>query len=224
MDSLIQQIHIRVNEKIYIKDPNSSELGNKIIEESIKLIDKVGMEHFTFRKLSHKINSTEASIYRYFENKHKLLLYLTSWYWGWMEYQLVFSTTNISSPIERLKLAIQLLSKNISKNEKFGTIPLDLLSRILIAESAKAYLIKEVDNVNKDGAYSSYKRLIARISNIILEINPKFKFSHTLISTIVEGIHHQKYFADHLPSLTDIKADDKQLASFYTKMALATIK
>lgn len=224
MLNLIEQMQIMVNDKIYLKDPNSSELGKKIVGQSILLIDKIGLESFTFRKLAKKLGTTESSVYRYFESKHKLLLYLTSWYWGWLEYQLVFSTTNIKSAEERLKVAIKVLGQDISEKDSFGVINLGVLNRIVISESSKAYLTKEVDDANKVGFYTGYKRLVGRISDMVLEINPNFKFSHTLISTIVEGIHHQKYFADHLPSLTDVKNDSDKLAGFYTNMALATIK
>ena len=223
MHRLIGQLQIQVNEKIFLKDPNSSELGKKIISQSIALVDEIGLESFTFRKLAKKLETTESSIYRYFESKHKLLIYVTSWYWGYMEYQFVFSTTNIASPEARLQAAIQVIAMDFSSEEAVNHIDLEVLNRIVISESSKAYLTKEVDNANKEGFYSGYKRLVARISDIVLEINPKFKYPHTLISTIVEGIHHQKYFVDHLPSLTDVK-NSSELAAFYTNMALSCIK
>ena len=82
MDRLLSNIKIQVNEKVYLKDPDSSELGKKIIRGSIDLIDEIGFEQFTFKKLAIKINSTEASVYRYFDSKHTLLVYITLWYWG----------------------------------------------------------------------------------------------------------------------------------------------
>jgi len=100
MNTVLTHIKIQVNEKIYVKDPETSTLGKKIIQESILLIEAIGFEDFTFKKLGERIGSNESSIYRYFESKHKLLLYLSSWYWGWMEYRLVFSTNNIKSPLE----------------------------------------------------------------------------------------------------------------------------
>lgn len=217
-------MQIQVNEKIFLKDPNSSELGKKIIANSIALIDEMGLESFTFRKLALKLETTESSIYRYFESKHKLLLYLTSWYWGWLEYHLVFSTANISSAEERLKVAIKVVSMDIPNNEMFGHIDLGLLNKIVISESSKAYLTKLVDDANKEGFYAGYKRLAARVSEIIKDLNPEFEFANTLTSTIIEGIHHQKYFAEHLPSLTDISNNTVVLAQFYTDMAISTIK
>ncbi|MFT7114189.1 MAG: AcrR family transcriptional regulator [Candidatus Azotimanducaceae bacterium] len=223
MQSLIGQLEIKVNDKIFLKDPNSSDLGKNIISQSIQLIDQIGLENFTFRKLAKALGTAESSIYRYFESKHKLLIYIISWYWGWMEYQLVFSINNITALEERLRMAITVISKDIGLEESYGHIDLNVLNRIVISESAKAYLTKEVDDANKEGFYVGYKRLVARISDIILEIRPDFKYAHTLTSTIVEGVHHQKYFADHLPSLTDFKGDVKELATFYSDMALACV-
>ena len=77
-------ISIQLGNNLYCKDPQSTELGKKIVLHSIKLISELGFEAFTFRKLSMQIDSTEASIYRYFDNKHRLLVYLIAWYWAWM--------------------------------------------------------------------------------------------------------------------------------------------
>lgn len=224
MDNFFKQIQIQVNDKIYLKDPHSSELGKKLIQQSILLIDEIGLEGFTFRKLAMQLQTTESSIYRYFESKHKLLVYLTSWYWGWLECRLIFSLNNISSAEQKLKLAIAIVAEDITDEVKHDLFDLDVLSRIVVSESSKAYLFKGVDEANKEGAYASYKRLVERISSIVLEINAAFKYSHTLISTIVEGVHHQKYFAQHLPSLTDIKKNAKELEQFYYQMAIGIIK
>ena len=89
MHELLKNIQIKVNDKIYIKDPESSDLGKSIIKHSIEMIHAMGMEAFTFKKLAIKLGTTESTVYRYFENKHKLLIYLISWYWGWLEYEMV---------------------------------------------------------------------------------------------------------------------------------------
>ena len=91
MQSILPNLKIQVNEKIYVKDPETSVLGRNIIKESILLIDEIGFDDFTFKKLGERIGSNESSLYRYFENKHKLLIYLSSWYWSWMEYRLILA-------------------------------------------------------------------------------------------------------------------------------------
>ncbi len=139
MDILMQSLRIGINEKLYIKDPESSSLGKKIVEESILLIDEIGFESFTFKKLGTRINSNESSIYRYFENKHKLLLYLASWYWGWMEYRMVFDTNGISDPVEKLCRAIEVLTQNVEEDNAFSHINEVMLNKIIINEYSKSY-------------------------------------------------------------------------------------
>lgn len=224
MESLIGQIQIRVNDRIYLKDPNTSDLGKNIIKNSILLIDKIGFEAFTFRKLAKKLSTTESSIYRYFENKHKLLIYLSSWYWGWLEYQLVFSTINISSAVDRLNKAIEVSIKSPPKDETFESFSLEALYRIVISESPKAYLTKAVDDANKAGSFVGYKRLVERISQIVLEIKPNYKYPHMLISTIIEGAHFQHHFADHLPKLTDQLEGEDCITDFYLEVAKKALK
>ena len=109
MHQLLSQLKITVNSAICIKQPDSSELGKRIVQESIKLIHELGFEQFTIKKLAESIGTTEGSVYRYFENKHKILLYLVSWFWGFIEYRLVFSLTNVSSSRQQLNKALQLL-------------------------------------------------------------------------------------------------------------------
>ena len=102
MHYYISNIKFQISDKIFVKDPETSSLGRNILKESILLIDEIGFEEFTFKKLGQRIGSNESSIYRYFENKHKLLVYLSSWYWSWIEYKLVFATTNIDDNFLKL--------------------------------------------------------------------------------------------------------------------------
>jgi len=217
-------MRISVNEKIYLKDPESSELGKSIVKNSIELIDDIGFEAFTFKKLGSKMGSPESTIYRYFENKHRILLYLISWYWCWLEYRLVFATNNIVSNEEKLRLAIDLLTSSVQEDQSILHINEVLLHNIVITESFKAYHIKEVDVENKEGFYMPYKRLVQRVSEMILAINKEFKFPHMLISTVIEGDHHQRFFARHLPALTDMKVGSENTSDLYTEMVMATIR
>ncbi|MDV7186850.1 TetR/AcrR family transcriptional regulator [Lutibacter sp. TH_r2] len=217
-------ILIEVNQDLYCKEPTSSELGQKILLKSIELIDEIGFEAFTFKKLGVAINSPESSIYRYFKNKHMLLVYLTSWYWSWTEYQIVLATTNVASAKKRLTKAISILTRPAMENTSVPYINEVLLSKIIISESIKSYHTKNVDEENKKGYFATYKSVVHRVSDILLEIKPHFEFPNMLISTIIEGSHHQKYFASHIPSLTDITTKKNTIEQFYTKMALNFIK
>ncbi len=213
MKHLLQNIRIGVNEKIYLKDPETTALGKRIIEHSILLIDEMGFENFTFKKLGVKIESNESSIYRYFENKHKLLVYLTSWYWGWKEYQLVFATNSITNPAKKLLKAVEVVTQTVEKDASFSHINEVILNRIIINEASKSYLTKEVDIENKDGYFAVYKRLVSRIREIISEASPNYPFPFSLASMIVDGALHQHFLKDHFTSITD--CNDKITAQDY---------
>ena len=225
MEQLVRKIRFEVNEKVFLKDPENSVLGKKIVQFSILMIEEIGFESFTFKKLAEKIGSTEATVYRYFENKHKLLIYILSWYWNWLEYLLVFSTNNIPSPEEKLKIAIGIIANPISKEDPtFGHINEIALHNIVISESSKAYLTKEVDRDNKEGYFLSYKSLCLRFAQIIKEINPKYAYAASLASTTIEGAHHQKFFAEHLPSLSDAQIkDNNTIPKFLTEVVFKAI-
>lgn len=224
MQDFLSNIQIKVNENIYLKDPESSDLGKKIVSGSISLIHQLGFDRFTFKKLALEINSTEASVYRYFENKHKLLLYLCSWYWGWLTYRVVFRTTNIEDPCARLKNAIKTVVEQVEEDNSFSHINEVLLNKIVITEGSKSYINSRVDEENKLGIFTQYKELVERISMIILEISPNFQYSHMLVSTIIEGSHFQRYFAEHLPRLTDVVEGEDSIENFYIDLAIKATK
>ncbi|HDZ05199.1 hypothetical protein LCGC14_0082640 [marine sediment metagenome] len=203
MDRLLQGVTIKINDKLYVKDPESSELGKRIIEISIQMINEMGFENFTFKKLGLKIGSNESSIYRYFENKHKLLLYLTSWYWGWMEYQMVFATNSIKNSKEKLLKAILIITREVKEDSAFSHINEVLLNKIVINEYSKSYLTKEVDAENKEGFYIIYKRLIGRLGEMITEVDTDYQYPTSLASTILENGLHQHFLKEHFPSLTN---------------------
>jgi len=203
MERLLQTIKIAINEKIYVKDPESSELGRRIVEQGILMIDDIGFESFTFKKLGEKIGSNESSIYRYFENKHKLLVYLTSWYWGWMEYQLVFATNSIQDPKERLKRAVVVVTQSVEFDTSFSHINEVALHRIVINESSKSFLTKEVDQENREGYFVIYKRMVTRLKEMVQAVDGDYAYPSSLASTILEANLHQNFLKDHFPTLTD---------------------
>ncbi|QIH38508.1 TetR/AcrR family transcriptional regulator [Flavobacterium sp. Sr18] len=203
MNTILANITITVNDQLYVKNPETSSLGKKIIEHSILMIDEIGFENFTFKKLGEKIGSNESSIYRYFESKHKLLLYLSSWYWGWMEYKLVFATNNLSVPLEKLKKAITILTEKIEDDFTTAHINESILNKIIITEFTKTLLTKDVDEENKIGFFLVYKRVINRVIEMIQVVNPDYKYAKSLASSIVEGALHQHFLKDHLKTITN---------------------
>lgn len=223
MQDILSNIIINVNEKLYVKNPETSELGKKIIENSILLIDEIGFENFTFKKLGEKIGSNESSIYRYFESKHKLMLYLSSWYWGWIEYKMVFTTNNIQNPMEKLKKAITIVTEKIEDDTNTIHINEAILNKIIITEFTKTLLTKEVDQENKEGFFLVYKRVINRIIEMIIEVNPSYPFAKSLASSIVEGALHQHFLMNHLKTITNCN-ETISPSDFYTDLIEKTLK
>ena len=76
-------------------------------------------------------------------------------------------------------------------------------------------MTKEVDNENEEGAFVGYKRLVSRVSDIVKEINSKYSYPHMLVSTVMEGAHHQRFFSEHLPALTDVIEGEDSITNFY---------
>jgi hypothetical protein len=199
-------VNFRVNGKIYLKDPESSAIGKEIVKKSIDLIYKLGFEQFTIKKLATEINTTEATIYRYFESKHRILLYILNWYWSYMEFLLLFKLQNVKQPREKLKIIVELLTNELPASSGLYDYDKSSLNQVVIAESSKVYLIKEVAEINKDEVFKPYKDLCAKVSEVIKEYNPNYKYPKSLSSTLIEASHQQQFFSINLPRLTDNKS------------------
>ncbi|MDC3312498.1 TetR/AcrR family transcriptional regulator [Flavobacteriaceae bacterium] len=208
-----------------LRDPLQSKLGKSIITNSIILIDEIGFESFTFKKLALKMQSNETSLYRYFENKHFILLYLVVWYWNWVSYLIDYNTKNITDSNKKLNIIIDNFVDATKENPSIDFVNEKLLHRIIIAESAKAYHTKNIDEENKQGFYKSYKSLIQKVADVILDINPEFPYPHSLANNLFKMANNEIFFAEHLPRLTDMKVSNenyeqvnKLLKYYKTKM------
>jgi len=223
VDKLYQNINISVNSELFLKDPESSELGKKIVGQGILLIDDIGFEKFTFKKLGVQIKSNESSIYRYFENKHKFLVYITNWFWGWKEFQLTMSTYGISNSNEKLLKAIEVITHPVVQDFRFQHINEVALNHIIINESSKSYLTKEVETDNKEGYFSIYKRLVTRISEMISEVSSDYEYSLSLSSMVLDGALHQHFLKDHIQSITDC-SEKKSVSNYFKDLVINTLK
>lgn len=218
-------LHPALNEHLYLRDPQATALGRRIVGESVRLLDEIGFEHFTFKKLAAALGSTEASIYRYFESKHRLLVYLTSWHWAWLRYQLRFHTHNVADAAQRLHLALGVLCH--AHCDDPGTAGLDeaALYRVVTAEASKAYLTRDVDADNRAGLFREYKLLAADLVALVRELRPAYPFPQALVGTLLETARKQLFFAQHLPSLADADAQDGEpsILAFLEQLAFAAL-
>ena len=219
------QLQIRMNTVLYLRDPEQSVLGRKIIQHSIRMIHKMGFEDFTFKKLAASIGTTEASIYRYFENKHRLLTYIITWFWTWLEYQVVYHTNNVPATSEKIRVIIKLITFQIKDEFTYQHIDKELLYQVVVTEGSKSYLTKHVKKDNKDRLFKPYKDLCGRIADIFNEYNPAYQYPRSLASSLLELAHYQQLFKLHLPSLTDFAnaEDQKSIDVFLEQLAFGAL-
>jgi AcrR family transcriptional regulator len=187
----------------YLRDPESSSLGKQIVQQGIAMISDLGFEDFTFKKLALQIGTTEASVYRYFENKHRLLAYLSSWYWSYLEFACVQICAVQPNAKLQLQAIVPLLVHGNAQQVASMSFNMALLNKVVVAEGSKVYLIKNVSELNKEQMYKAYKDLCAYIAAIIKKAAPNYKYPHSLATTLIESAHQQQFFAEHLPRLTD---------------------
>ncbi len=216
---------VKMNANLYLRDPEGTEIGKQIIMISVGMLSELGYEHFTFKKLAIEIGSTEATVYRYFENKHKLLIYLIDWYWAFIEFQVIFQLNNVKSAEEKIKQLIDILIWEDNASAVFSELNQEALFYIAIAEGSKTYLSKDVDANNKDLLYKPYKDLCARIALLFKEYNPKYKYPASLASTLVETAHMQYYFMQHLPRLSDCskKKNPKDIETYLEHLVFGAL-
>jgi AcrR family transcriptional regulator len=221
------EIQVKVNENLYVRNPELSELGKKILSNGIRMIDQMGLEEFTFKKLATQLGTNESSVYRYFESKHRLLLYFFDWYWRWMDYQVSFHTHNVIDPVEKITIFIRVLmlkQENMILNGE--EMDKEAMHRILIKEASKTYLTRHVAEDNQKQFFKPYKDFNSKIATIIREYNPEYKYARSLSSTIIEMSHYQYFFMHHLPSLTDFgeSKDVGQIMDFLKDLVLSSKK
>lgn len=197
------QLKFKVNEKLYLKDPENSEIGKSILKHAIELIFEIGFEHFTFKKLAAKINSTEATIYRYFSSKYKLLTYILNWYWSYIEFISELKTSEIKIPLEKLEKILEIITHHNNSCEEVEDYNISKLHAIVISESSKSYLVKEVDQISKELVFNPLESLCRYIADIVSEAQPNFPYPVSMASTLLETAHDQHFFSEHLPNLTD---------------------
>lgn len=220
-------VKFKLNEHLFLRDPDSTEIGKLIVSHSIGLIYEIGFEQFTFKKLAQRINSTEPTIYRYFASKHKLLTYILNWYWNYLEYLCKMRLAGVDDPAKRLLLILEIITHRLEHDTRIHDYNLDQLHRIVISESSKSYLVKEVDEINSEMVFAPLKSLCIFISGIIASINPDFQFSRSLASTLIETAHDQHFFSEHLPKLTDntSRQDHKEyVLNYLTCLAFSAIR
>lgn len=207
-------LSFNLNQNLYLRNPEQSDLGKKIVKNGIDMIFDIGFEGFTFKKLAIQIGTTEASLYRYFENKQKLLLYIINWYWHYIDFLIEFKLQNIIDPKLKIIEIIQILTNQKASENSGLDYNMNNLYQIVLTDSNKVYQVKNVSEVNQDQLYKPYKYLCSKIAAILKEFNPSYQYPVSLSSSMIEISHFHQYFTQYLPNLTDIKNNNSKNSTF----------
>lgn len=224
MQKILAHINFSVADCLSSKNPIGSEIGQEILRKSSQLIVRDGIDLFTFKKLAIEMGSTESTIYRYFENKHQLLLYLSSWYWNLLEVKLAFITSNVHNATERLDLALQFLGHPIGELSANSFLDESLLHQIVVRDSTKSINALGM-TIEKNRAYlESYTNLIERLSEIIHKVNSRYKFPKALAISLIETSHYQSHLQVILPGITDLDMTPKNTYRFLQQLAFTALE
>ena len=195
---------------LYLRDPLSSDKGKAILREGAPLILKTGLEAFNARKLAEAASLTEATVYKYFANKQKLLQYYFQLYWTWLEQQIKVFTAVEDDPHQRLLKAVRILSEMPAVAADPGLVSKGVLRKLVVQEGAKAYHHAEVDADNAKKLFAAYKSVTGLLAEMILAVDKDHPYPYSLSTTLLEMAHSLEFYRDHLPSLTDFPRDQDQ--------------
>jgi len=198
------RITIKVNPKTFLRDPAETELGRKIIKHGIELLSETGFQCFNFKQLAKAMDSTEASVYRYFENKHFLLVYLTSWYWDYLDYLIMINTRNITDPKDRLRLAVKTMVEGSTEASPVDYINQKKLHKIVVEQSTKVFHNRKVEDNDKCGLFKNFTNLNNNIAALISACNADFKYPRALATNVLKLAIDHTYYAEHMCAITEV--------------------
>ena len=98
---------------------------------------------------------------------------------------------------------LEIITHNYETDDQIEDYDLSKLHMIVIAESSKSYLVKDVDEINKDLVFNPLKSLCNFLGEVISQAKPDFPYPKSFASTLLETAHYQQFFSEHLPKLTD---------------------
>lgn len=210
---------------LYVRDPRSTEVGQALLREGATLFLELGLEGFTARKLADRADTTEATVYKYFKNKHRLLQYYFQLYWMWLEQQIKVFTAVLETPEQRLIKAVEIICDIPEVAADPGVVSKDTLRELVKSEGSKAYHTVQVDADNALRLFAPYKHLVAFLAERITAVRPAEPYPQALATTLLEMAHALEYYALHLPSLTGFsqKAPQAGLKDYIVNLLTQTL-
>ncbi len=199
----------------------STPMGARILEEGLALMNELGLESFTFKKLAERMGSTEVTIYHYFANKQRLLQYYFQMYWLWLATYCQEEGRNQKDPMDRLRGDIRAICGLWPATARASRFDPSDLRDLVISEGSKSFLHKNVDADNELKLFKPYKDLCAHLAAEVKACAPRSKHARSFATTLVEMSHSLEFAMHHLPALTELKRkkDRAPLAAFLIELA-----
>jgi len=207
-------LHLRPDTSLSLKDPEATELGRSMLIGGLELMNELGLEAFTFKKLADHIGCTEVSLYKYFPNKQRLLQYYFQLYWLWLRQVCGRLAERANDPREALEDVVEAICGVWPKELPQVQLDPQALRTLLIEEGMKSYLHKNVDQDNARRLFLPYKELSAFVAERLVACRADVPWPRSFATTVIEMAHSLPFAMEHLPSLTELSSrkDLKQLA------------
>jgi AcrR family transcriptional regulator len=208
-------IHLKPDPVLHLRDPEGTRLGQAILSEGLVLMNELGLEAFTFKKLAARIDSTEVSLYKYFPNKQRLLQYYFQLYWLWLRQVCGRHAERSVDPLGTVRSVVDALCGVWPKDVPTAQLDPHALRLLVIEEGMKSYLHKNVDADNARRLFLPYKALSAFIAECLVAYRKDVPMPRSFATTIIEMAHSLPFAMEHLPSLTELsnKKDLKHLSA-----------
>lgn len=214
------EFRFRLNENLFLRNPDDTASGRLILQQGLSLMLEIGFEAFTFRKLAEKAGITEATVYKYFSNKHRLLQYYFDLYWVWMKELGSLETSRHQHPEQKVRCLIDLLCGIWPGKSIMPPVAATELRALLIAEGLKSLLTKNVDDDNRLKLFAPYKEYCLFLSVEVSAIRPQYPLPRSLATVVIEMSHSMEFYMEHLPTLTELSPDQerKKLSEFFYQL------
>jgi AcrR family transcriptional regulator len=222
MTSILTQLNIQLDESLYLKDPMGTEVGHELVRTGAELIAHDGLESFTMKKLATELGSPESTVYRYFQNKNQLMLYISSWYWSLLEWKIAFATANLSDARQSLDKALQVLSGG-TEEVQTAIVHEQLLNKIVIRESFKSLHICAPNTESCERFFGAYLNLTQRLAELISNVHRAYPMPKALAVTLIETAHYQQFLQHFIPALTEVRVDNHHLQKLLHHIAFKAL-
>ena len=103
-------------------------------------------------------------------------MYILNWYWYYLAYLVMFQLQNVNNTKAKLKTIVHLLTHELPESAGKLDYNKNYLNQIVIVESSKVYLVKEVKEINENEVFKPYKDLCAKIAEIITAYISEYKY------------------------------------------------